>query len=248
VLVSVVIPVYVSEALLPLTLARVDAIRNDADLEVLLVVDVPRRELEHHARDANNPVAERYGAIPLYRFEERGFGSALRRGFAATHGDAVIPVMADNSDAPEDIPRLLGALEHGWDVVAASRYMRGGQIVGHSTKQWISRSYSLAIRALGGPSVADVSNAFKAYRRSVIDAVTTVSESFDISVEITVKAAAQGFTVTQVPTTWTNRAEGESRFDFARELSNYGRWLTYVAKARREGAAGAVPQERLTPT
>jgi hypothetical protein len=140
--------------------------------------------------------------------------------------------MGDESDRAEDIPRMVEKLETGYDVVAGSRYMQGGQTVGMTSKQQVSHAYSLLVRAVGGLEIHDVSNAFKAYRRAVVETVRTEAESFDISVELTIKAAQAGFRVGEIPTTWTNRAIGSSNFRFSKEILNYGRWLALAARGR----------------
>jgi hypothetical protein len=229
---SVIVPVLYEETRLRETLKRLERVRDRIDLEILLVVDVPDPSREAEARLANDPVAKEVGAQVEYRAGERGFGEALRRGFAVAHGDVVVPFMADVCDDPEDILRLVARIQEGYDVVAGSRYMRGGGIVGNTSKQRLSRLYSMLVRMVGGPRIHDVSNAFKAYRRSVIKGVPTEAASFDISVELTVKAAAAGFRISEIPTVWTNRREGTSRFHMRREVSNYGRWLLYAFRNR----------------
>ena len=237
--VSAIIPVLYGEPQLAETLAGVAAVRDRLDLEVLVVVDVPDPAREAHARADNDGVAAAHGARVVYRVGERGFGSALRFAFGEATGDALIPLMADRSDEPRDIPKLVEALERGYDVVAGSRYMRGGGIVGNTTKQRISRLYSIAMRLLGGPPIHDVSNAFKAYRRSVLESVRSVAESFDISAELTVRAHLAGFRVGEVPTVWTNRQQGRSNFVIVREVRNYRRWLWLALTRRRRTAQRA---------
>jgi glycosyltransferase involved in cell wall biosynthesis len=234
--ISAVVPVLYREPQVEATLRRLDALRDRLDLEILLVVDVPDEAREQEARSENDPMGARANAKVIYRVGERGFGSALRRGFAEATGDAVVPIMADQSEDPEDIVRLVEELERGSDIVAGSRYMRGGRIVGNTIKQRISRAYSILLRVAGGPRIHDVSNAFKMYRRSVVDSVNTVAESFDISVELTLKAHLAGFRIRETPTVWTNRTEGHSNFVFLRELRNYGRWLFVAARGRRTAA------------
>jgi Glycosyl transferase family 2 len=138
--------------------------------------------------------------VVVYRIGERGFGSAIRRAFREAAGDVMIPIMGDASEDARDVVRLVEAIERGWDAVAGSRYMRGGGIVGNTWKQRLSGLYSFLVRLAGGPKIHDVSNAFKAYRRSVVESVKTVADSFDISVELTVKAAQAGFRITEIPT------------------------------------------------
>jgi glycosyltransferase involved in cell wall biosynthesis len=241
--VSVVLPVLVREPQLADTVRRlVDAVGGRLDPEVLLVVDVPDPGREDEARSANDPLATETGARAVYRVGKRGFGSALRRGFAEAGGDLMIPMMGDASEDPSDVLRLVARAEEGFDVVAGARYMSGGRVVGQSPKQRASKLYSQLVRLAGGPPIHDVSNAFKAYRRSVVESVPTVSESFDISVELTVKAARAGFRVSEVPVVWINRRLGSSHFSVRRELGNYGRWLRYAAESRW----AASPEPRAT--
>jgi hypothetical protein len=205
------------------------------DLEIVVVVDVPNPDRERVAREENDPIAASAGAIVDYRVGERGFGSALRWGFARATGDVIIPYMGDACDDPADVRRLVELVSRGWDVVSGSRYMPGGRIVGNSLKQRLSKMYSILVRFAGGPNIHDISNSFKAYRREVVEQISMVANSFDLSVELTLKAARAGFTVTEVPTVWTNRQIGESNFHFWRELRNYGRWLIYALTTRSGG-------------
>jgi glycosyltransferase involved in cell wall biosynthesis len=231
--VSVLIPILDAEPQLAETVARLDAVRRGLDLEILLVVDVPDLDREGAARARNDEVAEAAGGRAVYRIGQRGFGSALRLGFSEASGEAVIPFMGDACDDPADIPALIGKLETGWDVVAGSRYMPGGRIVGDTFKQRMSKLYCWMVRLVGGPPIHDVANAFKAYRRTVLESVPTAAESYDISVELTVKAHQQGFSVTEVPTTWTNRELGESNWRVSDELRRYNRWLLLALSGRR---------------
>jgi dolichol-phosphate mannosyltransferase len=247
--VSAIIPILVSEPRLEDTLRDLAALRPRLDLELLLVVDVPDVARESEARSANDPFAEELGARIVYRLGERGFGAALRRGLGEASGDVLIPVMADACDRPQDLIRLADEVERGWDVVAGSRYMVGGGIVGNTAKQRLSRFYSWLLRLAGGPRIHDVSNAFKAYRRAVVEAVETDADSFDVSVELALKAHLAGFRVGEIPTVWTNRTLGSSNFRMIRELRNYGRWLGVAARgrlirARAAGVSGVAPGSR----
>lgn len=246
--VSIVVPVLHVEPQLERTIERLATIRERLDLEILIVVDVPDATREEEVRAENDRIAQRAVAKVRYRVGERGFGSALRDGFAWATGDVVIPFMADACDDSRDIPKLVAKALKGWDVVGGSRYMRGGRIVGNTLKQRLSRFYSLLTRLVGGPKIHDVTNAFKAYRRRVLESVETVADSYDISVELTVKAYRAGFTVTEVPTTWTNRTLGESNWRFSDELKRYPRWLLLASRGRRAGRTNAQALSTSRPT
>lgn len=244
--VSVIVPVLYREPQLRQTMDGLAALRDRLDMEILLVVDVPDPTREAESRKENDAVAEAVQARTVYRIGERGFGSALRRAFGHATGEVLVPMMADASEDPRDVVRLAEAADQGWDVVSGSRYMAGGGIVGQTIKQRLSHFYSFLCRLAGGPRIHDVSNAFKAYRRTVVEAVPTVAQSFDVSVELTLKAHLAGFRVGEVPTVWTNRTEGHSNFSMRTELRNYGRWLLLALRSRSRRPRPAV-RAQVTP-
>jgi glycosyltransferase involved in cell wall biosynthesis len=231
--VSIIVPVLYGEPDLRRTVRRLRALGNHLDLEILLVVDVPDPLREEAVRQATEPIAEDVGARVHYRIGKRGFGTALREGFSLSNGDIAIPFMGDACDDPDDIPRLVAGIEQGFDVIAGSRYMRDGRIIGNTLKQRLSHLYSFLMRLCGGPRIHDISNAFKAYRREVLESVDSVSDSFDVSVELTLKASRAGFRVGEIATDWTNRRAGRSHFSFRSELRNYGRWLLLALRTRQ---------------
>jgi glycosyltransferase involved in cell wall biosynthesis len=236
--VTLVVPVLNVEPQLRQTLDQLRPVREVQDLEILIVVDVPDARRHREVVEEHQRIADEFGISVLYRVGQRGFGSALRHGFAMASGEAVIPLMADASDDPRDILRFVEKLAEGWDVVAGSRYMLGGRIVGNTMKQRLSRMYGRLVWFLGNLPVRDASNSFKAYRREVIDSLTTRAESYDISAELTVKAHQAGFRVTEIPTVWTNRQLGKSHWRFLPEVRRYGRWLALAA------VRGRVPSRR----
>jgi glycosyltransferase involved in cell wall biosynthesis len=229
---SVIVPVLYHEPQLAETLRGLAPLRDRLDLEIILVVDVPDPARAPAARATHEGIAAEMGAVVEYRIGQRGFGSALRQGFTRASGEVVIPFMADASDDSEDVLRLVQKVGSGWDVVVGSRYMPGGRVVGNTTKQRLSALYSWLVRLAGGPKIHDVSNAFKAYRRSVLESIETEADSFDVSVELTLKAARAGFRIGEIPTVWMNRRQGRSKFKLGREIRSYGRWLTYVLQTR----------------
>ena len=227
--VSLILPVLNHEDRLEEVLRDIRTNLASLEPEVIVVYDVTRSELLEEVRAEQAALAERYGVRSVTRTDERGFGSALRAGFEVSSGDAFLPVMADCSDDLAAIPRMLGELEGGADIAVGCRYMPGGGIVGDDLKQRLSRLYSVVMGASSSLRCRDVSNSFKVYRREVWDKINNEANSFDVSVEMTVKAAAAGYRIAEVPAVWTNRQAGRSRFSMLGELPNYGRWLLYAA-------------------
>jgi hypothetical protein len=136
--------------------------------------------------------------------------------------------MADLADDLNVVPEMVRLLEEGADIAVACRYMPEGHIIGDTPKQRLSRLYSRLVSLLSTVPCRDVSNSFKAYRRQVWETIPARSTSFDLSVELTVKAAAQGYRIAEVPATWTNRATGQSSFAMLQELPAYSRWLLFA--------------------
>jgi dolichol-phosphate mannosyltransferase len=170
----------------------------------------------------------------------RGPALALRAGFAAAQGDAVLVTMADASDEPRDIAPMLEKIERdGYDLVAASRYMRGGrQLGGPPLKTFLSRSAGRSLHLLAGLPTSDPTSAFKMYRKSLLDRLDIEStRGFEVSLEIVVKTFLDGGRITEVPTTWRDRTEGQSNFRLMKWLPHYLRWYR-LALSKRLGRGG----------
>ena len=240
--VSLIVPVLNHEPRLRDVLEEIQSLPADLERELLIVCDVTRPGSLDEIQREHKALEDRYNARCLRRLHERGFGSALRAGFEASRGNVIIPIMGDCSDDIQAIPRMVARVAAGADIAVGSRYMPGGAIVGDTPKQEISRLYSRTMRALSTVSCDDVSNSFRAYSRRVWENIPNEANSFDISVEMTVKAAAHGYRIEQVPAVWTNREAGRSSFRMLKELPNYARWLLYgMRRAPSRSLLIAVP-------
>lgn len=182
-------------------------------------------------------LAPRYPGLELVRNAfGRGVINAIRTGIDAARSDVVIVSMADLSDdlrVVDDMVRLIR--DEGYDIVCASRYMRGGrQIGGPMLKRTISRVAGVSLYWLGGLPTHDGTNAFRAYRLSVLrDIPIESSGGFEYSLEITAKAHVAGLRVTEVPSTWRDRTAGQSRFRLMKWLPHYLKWYFYALSRGR---------------
>lgn len=228
--VSLILPVFNREERLIEVLDKIRETLSGTSYEIIVVYDVTKPELRDAVQGEQEQLKNEYGVRSVTRLNQRGFGSALRDGFEVSRGDVIIPVMADCSDDIAAIPRMLSEIEAGADVVGGCRYMPGGGIIGDTTKQRLSRLYSVLMGTVSSVSTQDVSNGFKAFRREVWENIPNDSIWFDMSVEMTVKAAARGYRVRQVPTVWINRSVGQSQFSMLGEFPRYSRWLLYAAR------------------
>ena len=191
--------------------------------EILVVYDFDE--------DPTVPVVERLAAeLPALRGYRndlgRGVLNAMKAGIAGSTGPYVLITMADGSDEPHIVDSMVALARDGADVVAASRYMSGGQqIGGPPLKRLMSRTAGLTLHWFAGVRTHDPTNNFKLYARRFLDAVTIESSAgFELALELTVKATLDGRTVAEVPTTWRDRTAGQSNFKLRKWLPQYLRW------------------------
>lgn len=169
--------------------------------------------------------------IVLARNQGRhGFGMAVRTGLEAATGDAVAVMMADGSDSPDDLVAYFRKLEEGWDCVFGSRFMRGGRVVDYPAhKLVLNRLANWFIQVLFGLRLNDTTNAFKAYRREVIEGMQPlISPHFNLTVEMPLKAVVRGYSYTVVPIGWTNRQAGISKLKIKEMGSRYLFIVMYI--------------------
>ena len=152
-----------------------------------------------------------------------GFGRAIIYGLDRMHGDAAVVMMADESDDCRDVVRYWKLLNEGYDCVFGSRFMRGGAVIDYPRmKLLMNRTANLFVRTLFGFKLNDTTNAFKAYRRTVIDGCRPlIAPHFNITVELPLKAIARGYSWVSVPITWRNRRTGESKLRIKEMGSRY---------------------------
>jgi len=178
----------------------------------------------------------RYPGLGLVRNSlGRGVLRAIQAGIAATTAEVVVITMADLSDDVSVVPRMVALIrDEGYDIVCASRYMKGGrQIGGPRLKKWLSRTAGLTLHWLTGLPTHDATNAFRAYRRGMLAATEIESQAgFAYSLEVTAKAYAAGRRITEVPSTWRDRSSGQSRFRLLAWLPQYLRWYFYALAHR----------------
>ena len=162
--------------------------------------------------------------VRLVRNEGRhGFGLAVRCGLRHATGDAVAIVMADGSDRPEDVVAYYRKLEEGYDCVFGSRFIRGARVVDYPwPKLVLNRLANGFIKSLFGFRFNDVTNAFKCYRREVIEGIDPlISPHFNLTVEMPLKAIVRGYSYAVVPIGCTNRKTGISKLKIKEMGSRY---------------------------
>lgn len=152
-----------------------------------------------------------------------GFGRAVSCGLDRIKGDAVVLMMADESDDCRDVVRYWNMLNQGWDCVFGSRFVKGGGVIDYpKLKLALNRTANFFLKTLFAVRLNDTTNAFKAYRREVIEGCKPlISPHFNLTVELPLKAIVRGFSWTMMPITWRNRRVGQPKFAIREMGSRY---------------------------
>lgn len=160
---------------------------------------------------------------PVQNRGQNGFGRAVVCGIEHSRGDAVVIMMADESDDCRDVVRYWELLNEGWDAVFGSRFIRGGGVIDYPVhKLVLNRIANLILRVMFRVPLNDFTNAFKAYRRSAVDGCRPfLSPHFNLTVELPLKIIVRGYSWTVAPITWRNRRSGLSKLKLREMGSRY---------------------------
>jgi dolichol-phosphate mannosyltransferase len=227
---SIVLPVYnEGEAVEPVLRGLAADVKTRHELVVVYDFD----------GDTTVPVIVRLAAeIPSLRGLRNDFGrgvlNAMKAGIAGTNAPYVLISMADGSDEAQVVDSMVVLARDGADVVAASRYMKGGrQVGGPRLKRMLSRMAGLTLHWFGGVATHDPTNNFKLYSRGFLNATQIESKAgFELALELTVKATLASRRVAEVPTTWRDRTSGASNFRLRQWLPEYLRWYAVALRGR----------------
>ena len=228
--ISVVVPAHNEEGNLENLVSKLVSVlechKETADYEIVLVND--------NSKDCTPSIIdalakENLRIKPVHRKDTPGFGNAIKSGFNVASGDVIIPVMGDLSDNPEDIPRLVRKIEEGYDIAYGSRFVDGGTLNEYPISKMIAnRSFNNLVRFSFGIPHKDITNAFKAYSRAVLDGIgvdNIEAKGFDLTIEVPLKAHILGFKSVEVPVSWNGRKRGEAKLKLSSNGSVYGKRL-----------------------
>ncbi len=160
---------------------------------------------------------------PIQNRGRHGFGRAIICGLDRVGGDGVVIMMADESDDSRDVVRYWKLLNEGWDAVFGSRFVKGGGVIDYPWfKLRVNRLANFFIRMMFNISLNDTTNAFKAYRASVIKGCRPLlSPHFNLTVELPLKTIVRGYRWTVIPITWRNRRSGVPKLKLKEMGSRY---------------------------
>lgn len=220
---SILIPAHneesgISETCAALVQGLSDA--NISDYEILVVND--------HSTDRTESVLEGLAkTMPRVRYVNndggQGYGCAVRKGLDCYRGDAVAIVMGDLSDSPEDVIAYFREIKNGAECVFGSRFVAGSKVSNYPRfKYVVNRLANWFIKVGFRLDHNDITNAFKAYRREVIEGIQPLlSHHFNLTVEMPLKAIIRGYRYVAPPIAWTNRTTGQSKLRLREMGSRY---------------------------
>lgn len=219
---SVVVPAHNEEGCIRDTLEKlVETLdKKGFDFEIVVVAD--------HCTDSTETILEEFSKCEsrvrwIRNEKSAGFGMAVRAGLDAYTGDAVAIFMADASDSPLDLCAYFDKIQNGAEAVFGSRFIKGSKVIDYPIHKLIlNRFVNLLIRVLFRHGLNDTTNAFKCYRRYVIDGCRPfLSPHFNLTVELPLKAVIRGYKFVIIPISWENRKTGISKLKIKEMGSRY---------------------------
>lgn len=227
---SIVIPARDEEESLPSTLRELHRAFRATDIPHEIVV------VDDGSKDRTSVILEELrreipSLVPVRNPGPHGFGRAIIYGLDRIKGDAVAIMMADASDAPIDAISYWRILnDQGYECAFGSRFIKGGKVVDYPrVKLLVNRLANLFIKIFFQIPLNDTTNAFKAYRRTVIEGCRPLlSPHFNLTVEIPLKAIVRGYSWKVTPISWQNRRHGVAKLKIKEMGSRYFFICAYV--------------------
>jgi len=200
---------------------------HSIDFEILVIDDGST----DNTLDIIKEISQSIASVKCIRNEdENGFGRAVRLGLENFIGDSVAIMMADRSDSPKDLVTYWKCMQDGTDCVFGSRFTKGGKVYKYPLlKLLANRVVNKMIQVAFKIKCNDVTNAFKMYRREVIEGCRPfISPHFNLTVEIPLKAIIRGYTWKVVPISWKNRTKGVAKLKLREMGSRYFFIIAYL--------------------
>ncbi len=166
----------------------------------------------------------------VHHEKNKGFGAALKTGYRNSWGTVISTMDADLTHDPDEIKKFMEKIKEGYDIVIGSRYVEGGKMIGVAWyRRLISDTSRILIRILFNMPIKDVTNGFRAVRKTVVDNIDLKSDSFNILPEMVVKARRKGYKITEVAMTLKKRKYGVSKMN---PLKDYTKEIVTLFKLR----------------
>lgn len=207
---SIVIPARNEEENIEETIKNIIPYINPQETEIIVVND----HSEDRTKEKVENLCKEYPFVKIIdNLNEPGFANALKTGFRNAKGEFVLPVMADGCDLPETIKKMVKKAKEGYDLICGSRYTEGGKRIGGPKIQgFFSKFVGITLNFLIKIPTKDCANAFKMYRREILNSLDLKEKGFAISMEACLKFYFKNYKICEIPTVWYGRKKGKSKF------------------------------------
>ena len=224
--VSIIIPIRNEELVLKKIIENLENKLGNLSYEIIFINDYSTDNtfslLQELIKNKNQ--------INLYNNKRKGLGGAITEGINKSTGELICIMMSDLSDDIEDFKKYYKIIkEENVDAVFGSRFINGSKVIEYPKKKLVlNRIFNITTKLLFLSDYNDFTNAFKIYKKdALLKTFPLVSESFNIFLELPLKIVSRKMKYKIIPISWTNRKEGDSKFDIKELRSKYLFTLIY---------------------
>jgi len=235
---SIIIPTYNEAENISKLLEQICQHVSEIECEILIVDDnspdntaghVEKFKDDYSTKNQNSSIS----ICVIKRKKKDGIIRACVDGLKNSKGENILMMDADFSHPPEYIPILINELmnDDNCDIVIASRYMKGGKIIGWPlTRRIISKGATILAQSLLKLEFSEIMGGFYIFRKKITNNVEFTTNGQKFFMELLVKSDYKK--VKDIPMTFKNRTEGKSKFNFA-DAKNFISALTELRKFKK---------------
>ena len=224
--VSIIIPVRNEELVIKKIISQLENKLKSLSYEIIFINDF---STDNTAQIIEEIIRSKI-QIKFHNNKRKGLGGAITEGINKASGEAVCIMMSDLSDNIDDFKKYYDIIKNQQiDAVFGSRFIQGSKIIDYPRKKLIlNRIFNIITKLLFISDYNDFTNAFKIYKKSaLLKTFPLISESFNIFLEMPLKIISRKMKYKIIPISWTNRKEGDSKFDIKELKAKYLFTLIY---------------------
>ena len=209
---SCIIPVYSEENILQTTVDGLVARAQDSLHEIILIVS-PRSTARTF--EICHALEQKYSYLHHYIQQNNpGLGRAYKQAFTYVTGTHVLMLDADGEMELDTVPKMIAAAESGFDLVLASRWIKGGRVYDYDPLTYVlNRGFQYLFRLLYLTGIHDLTYGFKIFNARLLEEVHWWGDWHEIAMETTLKPLRLGYKIAEIPSVWRKRTEGVSKMN-----------------------------------
>lgn len=223
---SIVIPAYNEEQGIAEIAGRVLAVAGD-----LQKVGVDRLELlvvDDGSKDKTAEIAEAIPGVRLIRHpQNKGYGAALKTGFASSSGELIGFLDADGTYPPEYFPALCERALAGDDLVIGSR-MAGAESQMPATRRLGNLFFAGLLTLIGRQRVSDSASGMRVFKRGVLEKVYPLPDGLNLTPVMSARALHEDLRMSEVPIPYSERL-GRSKLSVVRDGTTFLQSIVWTA-------------------